>query len=498
MNYYFICFALTLIVTIAFFCKQNSHHTLDLSTFYIFACFSTLGFWQRSLATVLEQAVLAQQIIYAGGCYATLSQICTTLVLCKLKISRKFKITLFVLVSFIFGSTLTIGYLPYYYKHAYLVFENGNYRLLYEYGILHPIMYILLIASYLVCFFALIMGIKKKKEVSIGNVIKLLLIMGTGIISYCFGRRFFSVELLPSWYVITSCLLYVIDDKIILYNVDKTVADSLRNINQLGFVSFDMNYRFLGCNDYAKKIYPPLEHLFVDRKIDSTNPELQELSSWIDFFKRNIKSEFYYKKSDRYFKVMQNKLFSGNRERGYQLVFTDCTEEKNRESKLIQISITDELTKIFNRRAFEEEIEKIQTDGIPDDFTIISFDLNGLKKANDTIGHAAGDELIIGSATCLNSVLEQYGYVYRTGGDEFIAIAICGKEELDDMFNQIEEKTKSWQGEYSKGLSISKGAASHSEYPDHTLEELEKEAEKRMYSDKNRYYVETGLERRRV
>lgn len=426
-----------------------------------------------------------------------MSQIITTLVLCKVKTRRIFRIGLFVFSSLVFASTLTIGYLPYYYKYTALVFESGHSKLVYEYGILHSLMYIFLTSSYLICFLALFMGIKKKKEVSIGNVTKLLLIMGTGILSYCIGRSLFSVELLPLWYVVTCSLLYVIDDRIILYNVDKTVADSLRNINQLGFVSFDMNYHFLGCNDCAKRIYPPLEHLFVDRKIDASNPELKELASWIDFFKRNIKTEFYYKKNDRFFKVVQNQLYTGNRECGYQLVFTECTEEKNRESKLIKISVTDELTKLLNRRAFEEEIEKIQSDGIPEDFTILSFDLNGLKAANDNKGHAAGDELIIESAKTLNAVIESYGYVYRTGGDEYIAIAICTKEEQEDIFRLIDNYSKLWKGTYSTGLSISKGAASITEFPDYSIDQLEKEAEQRMYKDKTRFYIESGIERRK-
>ena len=49
-------------------------------------------------------------------------------------------------------------------------------------------------------------------------------------------------------------------------------------------------------------------------------------------------------------------------------------------------------------------------------------DVNGLKEANDTLGHEAGDELIIGSAECLEKSFEGINTIYRLGGDEFTVI----------------------------------------------------------------------------
>lgn len=48
--------------------------------------------------------------------------------------------------------------------------------------------------------------------------------------------------------------------------------------------------------------------------------------------------------------------------------------------------------------------------------------MNGLKTVNDTKGHAAGDELIKGAADCLALSVGNKGKVYRTGGDEFMAV----------------------------------------------------------------------------
>ena len=59
--------------------------------------------------------------------------------------------------------------------------------------------------------------------------------------------------------------------------------------------------------------------------------------------------------------------------------------------------MTDEMTRLFNRRCYDEDIQLFREKGMDEDFVLLSVDVNGLKVANDTKGHAAGDELIKGS-----------------------------------------------------------------------------------------------------
>lgn len=75
-------------------------------------------------------------------------------------------------------------------------------------------------------------------------------------------------------------------------------------------------------------------------------------------------------------------------------------------------SLTDELTGIFNRRAFEQDSQKIQEKGNLLEFTIIMMDVNGLKTVNDSYGHTAGDDLIIGTAQCILEAMNPYGKIY--------------------------------------------------------------------------------------
>jgi len=164
--------------------------------------------------------------------------------------------------------------------------------------------------------------------------------------------------------------------------------------------------------------------------------------------------------------------------------------DKRREEHLIRISMTDEMTRLFNRRCYEEDIAALKKKGLDKDLALISADVNGLKTVNDSKGHSAGDELIVGAATCLLSVIAPFGRVYRTGGDEFMALVHT--PDCEALIGEIRNRIAEWHGALVDNVSISIGYASRSEYPDDDIRTLEKISDRRMYDDKARYYREAG------
>ena len=170
-------------------------------------------------------------------------------------------------------------------------------------------------------------------------------------------------------------------------------------------------------------------------------------------------------------------------------------EDKRREENLIKISITDELTRLFNRRSYDEDLQNLRNNELDPNFVLFSIDINGLKKANDTNGHIAGDELIKAAATCLSSTVGSNGKVYRTGGDEFMIITTL--EDPESLKITIKEKAKKWKGIYSQNLALSIGYASFKENTSSTIDHLEHIADSEMYKDKELFYKEKGIDRRR-
>ena len=160
-------------------------------------------------------------------------------------------------------------------------------------------------------------------------------------------------------------------------------------------------------------------------------------------------------------------------------------------------SFVDQSTQLLNRRAFEEKKAELAQSGLKENFTYVTVDINGLKQANDTLGHAAGDELIRGAADCLKKCFGAYGDIYRIGGDEFAAMLSLTEEELAQAIDALDREVEGWSGRLVQSLSLSCGYAGSREFPSENIAELSRISDERMYAAKEAHYQKTGKERRR-
>ncbi|GEM44642.1 sensor domain-containing diguanylate cyclase [Deinococcus cellulosilyticus] len=99
-------------------------------------------------------------------------------------------------------------------------------------------------------------------------------------------------------------------------------------------------------------------------------------------------------------------------------------EQRRLHEKLLQMAHHDPLTGLPNRTLFEDRLQQtlLRASRNQESFALLMLDLDGFKKVNDTLGHDAGDELLIEIACRLRSVLRQSDTVARLGGDEFMVL----------------------------------------------------------------------------
>ncbi len=151
---------------------------------------------------------------------------------------------------------------------------------------------------------------------------------------------------------------------------------------------------------------------------------------------------------------------------------------------LLKSAYTDELTQIHNRRYCMECINKIrETEDL--NYTIICFDLNDLKKTNDTYGHTRGDILIKSAAEAIQETFEAHGMVARIGGDEFISILhTTVNEEITRLLAQFQAAVERKNREITNlNMSIAYGYASCS-MQEHNIDKVYQMADDRMYEKK--------------
>jgi len=165
---------------------------------------------------------------------------------------------------------------------------------------------------------------------------------------------------------------------------------------------------------------------------------------------------------------------------------------------LANASFHDQATQLYNRRAFEEDKAQLLLKPMKTDLVYVTADVNGLKTANDTLGHAAGDELICGAADCLRAAFGRYGKIYRIGGDEFAAILSLSPDRLPEVQHELEAAMEAWSGKLVGKLSLSCGYVSSREFPSENLTELIRISDERMYAAKEAFYRRSGIDRRRT
>ena len=160
----------------------------------------------------------------------------------------------------------------------------------------------------------------------------------------------------------------------------------------------------------------------------------------------------------------------------------EVTEARMREQMLDELSRTDPLTGLPNRRAYEHALGQIRDDAM---VGVIFCDLNNLKYTNDTLGHGAGDKLISGFAELMRQHVPE-GMAFRISGDEFVCL-VSDRDEA--AFRRLCDALRADMGTGTKQL-----AAMGCDYAIAAsgVLKLVASAEKRMYEDKAAYYRLTG------
>lgn len=157
-------------------------------------------------------------------------------------------------------------------------------------------------------------------------------------------------------------------------------------------------------------------------------------------------------------------------------------------SYINELAYRDSLTGVKNKTAYSEIVEKMDEEirlKRPQ-FAVVVFDVNGLKRINDTLGHDFGDILIMNSSKLICKVFKR-SPVYRIGGDEFVVLL----ENHDyDYYQELLEHFEIETNEFNRStlnelkISIARGIALYAEGTDLSFIDVFKRADNAMYCNK--------------
>jgi diguanylate cyclase (GGDEF)-like protein len=158
------------------------------------------------------------------------------------------------------------------------------------------------------------------------------------------------------------------------------------------------------------------------------------------------------------------------------------------------VALKDGLTKVFNRRAYDEQLlltilnfkdEKLET------FSLIIFDIDNFRDVNNNYGHQAGDRILVAVAEIVSNTLRSNDFVFRYGGDEFVILlpdanlqsAAMVAEKLRSAVDSVQFHLYKDKPDYIK-ISISVGVSEvrHND----TSATILSRADKALYVSKNK------------
>lgn len=274
---------------------------------------------------------------------------------------------------------------------------------------------------------------------------------------------------------------------------DLSIKKILNNLT-MGIVIIDENRDFIYSNDLTTKItgYTLAEIKNLKQWFAAAYPDKDKRREIQKSLEDNLKNSKNYNRvleirtknnEKKHIEFRVNKISDD-----YLLVnLIDVSKRIAREKEIEYLSYHDKLTDLYNRRYFENEMERL--DGsrrYP--VSIIIGDLDNLKEVNDNFGHLIGDNYLQNSALIFKELLRSEDIIARIGGDEFaVLLAETDAQATNLICNRIKEKFDEFnsQNELPVEFKISLGFATAVD-EEEKLVECYNRADQNMYKNKGR------------
>ncbi|MFI3208677.1 MAG: sensor domain-containing diguanylate cyclase [Eubacteriales bacterium] len=270
-------------------------------------------------------------------------------------------------------------------------------------------------------------------------------------------------------------------------------------------VIVDVDYKFVSCNERFEKLFGRTDVIMKDADIDEMGQYFfGEDVSRRDEENTSIKVSMIVDTQEHYYEIDKQGIHDMfDKLSGYFYIVKDETDTFQYEEKLKELSVTDELTKLYNRKAIRNyfDMNKDFLFHLEHSMAICMLDLDYFKGYNDFYGHVAGDKVLYLFGKILRDVKEEYNvFVARYGGEEFLLIANNKSvEEMTEIAEVIMSKLHAYSLEHEKSkindyVTVSIGIAYYESSYHKQVSEVVAEADQALYkaktSGRNCYVLE--------
>ena len=317
--FYDFYFVVSLILAAIYVYKWHKHFSVYFNLIFFMVPLTNLGYVWLCRAHSLREALLANKVVYIGGCFNMLFIALAIFMLCHINLRNWMRLIMFLGTLLVYSLSLTVGFNGIFYKSVnFVIDENGvGYLTDKVYGWGHFLFYSMIIGYFVLTFAALVYSIKKKKHVS-RKIIHLLFFSESMSVIFFFGGRLLTdrLDFIPLAYILSEIIYLFIIHRICLYDITESGIDSVLEKGTTGFVSVDFAYNYLGSNYTARDIFPELSNIIVDTPISAKESMKKYVIPWLEEFKKDeSKDKNHYKKGEKVYLVDVNYLFDGKKKK---------------------------------------------------------------------------------------------------------------------------------------------------------------------------------------
>ena len=281
-------------------------------------------------ANTMEGVVIANQLYNFGSIMANFFMIMVVSEICGIKVNRWVQRLIFAYCAVIVYFVSTCADQTLYYSEIGYGLYHGVAYLAKKYGPLHFLLLILVFGSNLYFVAAAMLAVYKNYKISVRTAILIIIMFTITTISYAVTRILhIPIDILPFTYVINMGLLLYIFRRSSLYDMTSNILNIYERKTGYGCISFDKNKRYMGCNDFALKLYPSLKTISIDSMIPKNDYRLNnEIMSWLDKWINGSKTEFIAEYAGITAVCSMQFLTVGKRNLGYLIELHDATNQK--------------------------------------------------------------------------------------------------------------------------------------------------------------------------
>lgn len=278
---YFLCFSISvaMILWLKIFDVRNS--IIQFINLLIVAV-ANLGFYFVSMSTDYEEAIVAQKIALSGGVFLPVFYFFLVLEICHIEINKYVSILMVMFQCAIYAIVCTMGKATLFYSDIKAIYNNGICILSEDCGSLHFLFPLMMIIYFCMSIGVTHHALRKNESVNKRSLCVMLIFATVALLAYIVERIINSgYELIP---VVFDVLM--IGSLIPIYDSDLYTVQENRNlINEqlakVGFLTFDRNYVYKGCNKCMEAFFPELIEYRVGQSIADCSDTLQNVISKI-------------------------------------------------------------------------------------------------------------------------------------------------------------------------------------------------------------------------